>query len=169
MSPGSRKRFRVGFVLILFVMKRIVIFCSFCLLVLFFQVSELHAQVQFQEDGITYYEVTSLQQFAELSCDIGVGTSEWNELPALIQSMMLGDVDSALAGCYGKRGNRKCKKSGGLCVKSTSLEFDDLGNIIKITGGMVDNNGNLIDPPGEGKLYYGIDEFGEIIVTFRSI
>lgn len=142
---------------------------TLCILLSCFFSRSLVAQSEFVEDGIRYIEVTSLQQFAELSCDLKAGTDELSELPEILQTILSGEVGSALAGCYGKRGKKKCKKSGGLCVKSTKLNFDQQGNISEFEGGMVDENGNFIDAPGAGKLYYGLDEYGEVVVTFRTL
>lgn len=129
----------------------------------------MKAQHEFVEDNIRYIEVTNLDQFSQLACKINPGTDNWEELPEILKSLIQGDISSALGGCYGKRGARKCKKSGGLCVKSSDVDFDLQGNLQTIVGGMTDENGNYIETPAEGKLYYGLDEYGEMVVTFRSL
>lgn len=138
-------------------------------IVLVFSSHCLKAQHEFIEDDIRFIEVVHLDQFAQLNCKIKPGTDNWEELPEILKSLLEGDISSALAGCYGKRGRKKCKQTGGLCVKSSVVEFDSEGYLQRLVGGLTDENGNYTETPTEGRLYYGLDEYGEMVITFRSL
>lgn len=128
----------------------------------------LNAQTSFMEDGIRYEQVTNVRQLAQLSCDINPSASSWEELSLVIQNLLSGQVMDGITGCYGKRGNKKCKKSGGLCLKSTISLDDQTGEILRMIGGMVNEYGEYEDTPAEGRLFYGFDENRNLLLTFRN-